>query len=62
MGKGVLLPYLGMVGMFQGMTPIFVIVYPIWSLLYGATRQIDPLFLQKNQFVSIIFSSIDTWT
>ncbi len=37
------------------MTPIFVIVDPIWSLLYGATDPIDPLFLQKkNQSLCLL--------
>ncbi len=30
------------------MTPIFAIVDPILSLLYGAPDPIDPLFLQKK--------------
>ncbi len=37
---------------------------PIWSLSYGATRSdwLPSFCRRKNQFVSITFSSRDTWT
>ncbi len=61
-GGGVL-PYLGMVGRFRGDDPVFGISNPIGSLFYtSAQSDWPPLSAEKNQFVSITFSSRDTGT
>ncbi len=59
-GGGGALPYLNMVGNFHSIDPRFLTFSdPIGSLFYAQLDLIDHLILQKNLFVSIIFSSRD---
>ncbi len=64
LSPGWLLPYLGMVGRFCCDDPCFGDFQSEWVRPYFMPQHdpIDPLFLQKNQFVSITFSSRDTGT
>ncbi len=61
-GRGVL-PYLGMVGRFRGDDPRFC---DCWSdlvpIVWCNQIRLTHSFCRKNQFVSIAFSSRDTWT
>ncbi len=62
-GGGGVLPYLGMEGMFCGDDPHFWDFQSDWvPILYLITIRLTPSFCRKNKFVSITFSSRDTWT
>ncbi len=59
---GRVLPYLGMVGgsaVMMSVLRISIQLGPYFMLHHNLN---DPLFLQKNWFISITFSSRDSWT
>ncbi len=59
---GEVLSYLGMVGRSALMAPVFDSLVQFGPYFMPNQDLFDPLFLQKNLFVSISFSSRDTWT